>query len=158
MAIFLQPLNWVPLQKVAEINKQFETTGSQNIATLLKYGLVVIFFLKSNSTQKLYPNWGIQKKPKILFPLVLDWLNLLWWFLNFAAPTVEYLQKDFQSAEGFFCGNRDTYLLHANDDNRYVFTFIIIENSCCNAEEQENIYSTLAFWGILRTQKHYEKW
>ena len=35
-----------------------------------------------------------------------------------AAPTVEYLQIDFESAEGFFCENRDTYVLHANDDGR----------------------------------------
>ena len=36
----------------------------------------------------------------------------------FAAPTVEYIQKDFESTEGFFCDNRDIFALHANDDGR----------------------------------------
>ena len=42
--------------------------------------------------------------------------------MDFAAPTVEYIQKDFESDEGFFCDNKDTYVLHVNDDDRYKTT------------------------------------
>ena len=46
-----------------------------------------------------------------------DW-KFFYFCLAFAAPTIEYIQKDFESADGFFCDNRDTYVLHANDDGR----------------------------------------
>ena len=45
--------------------------------------------------------------------------------MHFVAPTIEYLQRDFKSGEGFFCDNRDTHLLHANDDDRYYLRFRI---------------------------------
>ena len=143
VAIFLQPLVWVSLQKFAEINNS-RLLALRPLPLSSNMDFVSLKIKLNPETVPLTETF--RSHLRLSFHSCLtDWI---WWFLDFAAPTVEYLQKDFESAEGFFCGNRDTYLLHANDDNRYAFTFMIIENSCCNGEEQENICSTPAFWAF----------